>query len=245
MNLIEPGSIGDTTSRRLVTPVRVEATLAAPLVGVPGNPLHLDGPVSWGAYLTYQGELPPRNPWWMVDFDLPLATWTAAPSRGDVDERLLAADGGSVWGWACSAATLRHARPTVATVRRLPDTQAMAHWTLARRHHLGLGPRRAVNGLHQATTAARAVWWALTTEITQLEALLDRVTHLGRVTRHGNGRVLDWSVTPDDAAHTCWQERALPDRSPSARPGGIRAPYYHRSRRMPVTRPNEGERLWR
>lgn len=246
--LVEPGTVEDTTAHPGLIPVRVEAVLAAPLVGVPGNPLHLDGPLSWAAFLTCdRWALPPRGPVWAVDFVLPLATWTSAPSRGDADRRLFAADGRHVWGWACSAAAFTGTRPTVAAVRRLPDTAAMAWWGSDRRHHLGLGPRRAVNGVHQATAAARATWWALTPDPHHLQAMLGRVSHLGRVTRHGNGRVLTWHVTEDGEAAARWKDRAFPDLSPAAGPGTIRAPYHHPSRRMPITPGfcQQGRPLWR
>lgn len=233
--LVAPGSVVDTTGSG-VTPVRVEALLAQPVVGLPRDPMHLDGPLSWGAYLLYQQdptlpELPPLSDRAAVDFTLPLATWTAPSSVEPVDPQLLAADGESVWGWACSRAEYRALRHDTVFVRRRPALEQMAFWTTAPRHHIGLGPRRAANVPHQAVWVDRLRWWALATDVALLRLLLGHVTHVGRLPRHGNGQVLGFQVVEDPEATTRWRDRDMPH--PGGRPASIRAPYWHPSRRIP------------
>lgn len=63
--------------------------------------------------------------------------------------------------------------------------------------------------------------------------LLARVTHLGRHTRHGHGRVLSWDVLEDGTAREKWRRRVFPD--PTGAPDTVRAPYHHPSRRMPCS----------
>src|SRR4030043_192746 len=104
--LVQPGSVADTTDAPRWPPLRVVPTMADPIV-IDTNRLHLDGPLSWCAYLAHQtlGEpLPPMTPDQVVDFDLGLATWTRPASRSGVDDRLPAADGTRVGGGGRSAA---------------------------------------------------------------------------------------------------------------------------------------------
>lgn len=231
--LVRPGSVADTTTDPGWTPVRVEATLAQPVVGLPRDPMHLDGPLSWAAYLhtLHNGvELPPLTGEWAHDLTLPLATWTAQCTRPDPHRGLLAADGHSVWGWACSRAEYRVLRHDVAHVRRRPELEQMAFWTTAARHHIGLGPRRAANVPHQAVWVDALRWWALA-DPDRLQTLLGRLTHVGRLARHGWGQILHIHVTPDPEAATRWRHRHMPH--PGGVPHTIRAPYWHSSRRMP------------
>lgn len=231
----ERGKVVDTTADPELVPIRVDAVLAAPTVGMPANPLHLDGPLAWGAFVEFSetgGQLPPMSADQVEDFRLPLATWTAAPTGSEAHPLVLnSAD--EAWGWACSVAEPVKSVPTIAAVRRMPAMGQMADHSHDRSHHPGYGPRRAVNATHEARAFTRASWWAMATDPDRVQALLDRVTNLGRLARHGWGQVREWSVDVDtDAAHR-WKRRAFPD--PDGPLGTIRAPYHHRSRRMPVT----------
>lgn len=233
--LVQPGSVVDTTTDPGWVPVRVEATLAQPVVGLPRDPMHLDGPLAFAAWLEYQhigGTLPPVQEW-AEDFALPLATWVADCTRPDPDPRLLAADGTSVWGWACSRVHYRVLRHDLVHVRRRPALEQMAFWTAAKRHHIGLGPRRAANVPHQAAWVDRLAWWALA-DLPRLQTLLDQLTHVGRLARHGWGQILSMTVVEDPDAARRWQERDMP--ATGGMPATVRAPYWHESRRMPCHR---------
>lgn len=233
--MVAPGSVVDTTADPGWTPVRVEATFAQPIVGLPKDPMHLDGPLAWAAYLDAVTRkdpatlrLPPIREW-AHDFTLPLATWTRPCTRPDPDPRLLAADGTSVWGWACSRAHYRVVRQDVAWVRRKPALEQMAYWTTVGKHHIGLGPRRAANVPHQAVWVDKLCWWALA-EPGRLRELLARLSHVGRLARHGWGQLLTITATEDPEAVSRWRDRDLPGQGPIA---SIRAPYWHASRKMP------------
>jgi len=229
--LVSPGSVVDTTTDPGWTPVRVTVTLADPIVGIPRDPMHLDGPVSRAAFLAASSRglrLPPMGEW-VHDFQLPFATWTAPCTRSDPDPRLLAADGQSVWGWACSAAHYTVLRHIVAYVRRRPALEEMARWCTDRKHHISLGPRRAANIPNQGAWVQTITWWALADK-PRLEKLLTRLTHLGRMARHGWGRILTTKVEEDPKAVHLWRLRDMPD--PAGQIATIRAPYWHRSREM-------------
>src|SRR4030042_1124720 len=61
--LVQPGSVADTIDDPRWTPLRVVATMAEPIV-IDTNRLHLDGPLSWCAYLAPQrGRQSHREPW--------------------------------------------------------------------------------------------------------------------------------------------------------------------------------------
>lgn len=235
--LVRPGTVIDNTADPRWVPVRVEARFVQPIVGLPKDPMHLDGPLSWAAYLDAVDNadretlrLPPMREW-AHDFRLPLATWTAPCTRDDPDPRLLTA-GGTVWGWACSSATYQIMRHDVAHVRRRPAVDQMARWTASDKYHPALGPRRAANMQHQAVWVDAVSWWALA-EPARLAALLARLTNVGRLARHGWGRILDITVTTDDTAVVQWRRRNFPQAGGA--PATVRAPYHHDSRRMPCT----------
>lgn len=231
--LVPHASVVDTTAAPEWVPVRVTARLADPIVGWAEQPAALDGPVSWGAYLAAVEagvQLPPIGPEWAVDFALPIATWTRPiPAGAAPDPRLLAADG-TVWGWACSRAQYAADAHTSVDIRRKPPAREMAQFTQEKKHHLGLGPFKARSVALPAVDVREVHWYALARP-TELQPLLARVTHLGRHTRHGHGRVLDWDVTEDQGAVEGWAERSFP--VAGGRPDAVRAPYWHASRRLP------------
>jgi hypothetical protein len=236
IRLLAPGTAVDTTADPRWVPVRVKARMAEAVIGLPRDPMHLDGPVAWGAYqdALMAGDsqalrLPPMREW-AHDFALPMATWTAPCTRPDPDPRLLAADGVSVWGWACSLAEYEVLRHTSAAVRRRPPVDEMARWTTADRYHPALGPRRAANLQHQGVLVRSVRWWALADPVV-LRRMLGRVTNIGRLARHGWGAVQSWEVVEDSVAAARWRSRWFP--AAGGEPQTVRAPYHHDSRRMP------------
>lgn len=198
----------DTTGDRTWSPVAVTARLATPAVGIDTHPLHLDGPVSWGAYQSHLHEhghaaLPPidQGP---VDFDLPFATWTR--------------DG--TWGWACSRAIYEPQGWTTTAMRRRPAVDQMARYAPDKKHHLAAGPMKARDTPLPAVIVDHITWYALARP-DDLRALLDRVISIGRLGRHGHGRIQEWTVTAHDDRNA-WTNRAWPPDEPP------RAPYHAR-----------------
>jgi CRISPR type IV-associated protein Csf3 len=233
--LVGPNEVTDTTGGNDWTPLRVAAHVGEPIAGWDAHRGHLDGPLSWGALVAWEEvhgrhSLPPMSPDSAADFALPLATWTR-PAPGPVHP-LAATCAGDVWGWACSSAHYDVAAQTKVEIRRKPAAEAMARWTKERKHHISAGPLKARDGLVPAVVTSRVEWWCLG-EPDAIRNLLDRVTHLGRHTRHGNGRVLSWEIAEDNAAREQWRQRVFPD--PAGAPDAIRAPYHHLSRRMPCS----------
>lgn len=234
MTVIPSGSVTDTTRDTRWTPVRVTAYLAEPVLHLYGNPLHLDGPLSWAGYLEHVAEhghhtIPPIGRDQAVDFALPLATWTAS-APGPVHPLAVAATPGHVWGWACSAAHYIPLGSTAVSVSRRPAVEAAVRYTRDNRWHLSTGPLKARLTTEPAVLVMTVTWWALA-EPERLASMLARVHGLGRKTRHGHGRVLRWKVEVDDAAWELWRNRVWPDQTGQL--DGIRAPYHHHTRRMP------------
>lgn len=210
---------GDTTADPRWQPVQVVAHLATPVANLDGNPMHLDGILSWAAYLAYTEQhghcaLPPMTPDQAVDFALPLATWHMH----------------GAWGWACSRAIYEPVGHTTLAVRRRPAVDEMARYTRDRKHHLAAGPLKARDTPLPATLATEITWHALG-DHEDIEQLLQRVHAIGRHTRHGHGRVLRWEVHPHDD-RDAWRNRVLPH--PDGVPQPIRAPYHHPLRRVPA-----------
>lgn len=236
--LIQEGSVADTTTDPTLIPIRVTAHPAEPIVGLPSNPLMLDGIIASAAYTLAAADgldLPPMTRDQAVDIALPLATWTR-PAPDGLDPRIYAATPGHVWGWAASAATYRPDRHTIAEVRRKPALEHMAYWSTAKNHNIALGARKAGNNIHQAVWTRQITWCALATSIDAVNTLLSTVTHLGRLTHHGWGRLLTPpTATVDPEAYTRWQHRPMPH--PTGAPQGIRPPYHHPSRSTPCQTP--------
>lgn len=210
---------GDTTADLLWRPVVVVARLSTPAAGVDTHPLHLDGPASWGAYLAYiaehgHGNLPPISGESAVDFSLPLAAWQRD----------------SAWGWCCSRAHYEPQGYTTAAMRRKPAAEAMARYAPDARHHLSAGPMKARDTPLPATLVHTVTWYALA-DPGPLRSLLERVWSLGRLGRHGHGRIARWEVAEHDD-RDAWADRVMPD--PAGPVQGIRAPYYHPTRKVPA-----------
>jgi hypothetical protein len=237
MRLAGPGTVTDTTAGGGWVPVTVTAHLAEPVIALDGNPAHLDGPAAWSAFLSWTDEhgrfsLPdPDDPQRCEDFTLPMATWTA-PAPGPVHPLARAADPGMVWGWACSRALYEAGGYSTVQVRKHPETGIAARYAKDRAWDIGSGPLKA-RDVPFAAALARQVRWHALADPGPLRRLLARVHHVGRLGNHGNGRVLAWAVEPG-ADRDAWRDRVMP--AEGGTPGGVRAPYWHPTRRMPCTR---------
>lgn len=230
--MVRPGEATDTVASPGWRPFRVVAHLADPVITV-ADPMHLDGPLAFCAHLAAREAgviLPPLTTARCVDFALPLAMWTA-PAPAGVDAGQLTGDG-RAWGWACSRAHVASHGSTAVEVRKKPPTQEFARYTTDRRHHDALGAHKARNVTMPAALISTVTWWALG-DPDAAGVLLSRLRNLGRVTGHGNGRIHRVTVEvggPGDRDH--WRDRDFP--APAGRPGAVRAPYWHPSRRMLV-----------
>lgn len=212
----------------------VTAHMAEPIVNWRPE-MMLDGPLSWGAFRLRQGRnhgpnLPPMTPDHAHDFDLPLARWTV-PAFGDHHPELLD-DRGNIWGWCTSAVITEDAAALSGVdVRRRPATDPMSRWSDAKRHHIGLGPMKARNVRLPAAFAHRLAWHIDSEEPDAVMRLLEHVTHLGRMTRHGHGRILHWEIRAHQSG--AWMERPMPHKG--GQPMSVRAPHHHPTRQAPCS----------
>lgn len=228
-------------------PLRITARMQEPIVYY-GDGLHLDGPLSYGAYMALPREereaLPPISGDWAEDFELPLARWVCeTPLSGREDARLLTEDG-AVWGWCCSAVHADWALSARHAVRKMPDTDAMVRWGKDRSVHLSGGQLKACQVEYPGAFASFLVWYALGA-LEEVRSLLMRVRNLGKMSNHGCGRVMEWRVEPWPEDWSRERAGRLTRRMPAGyrpqEPAGmamIRAPYHHRSRRILCVEPD-------
>lgn len=231
---VTPRSVVDTCGDPVWQPLRVTVRLDEPLVADLHRPLHLDGALAWCAYLEWveaAGHRPPpiRRHESPLDFEVGLATWTAPPSVEQIDGRALGADG-MAWGHACAPFTPVPRVHTAAATRRRPPTEQMARYTRDRRHHLGAGPYKARDSVHPAAWVGDITWHALG-DPDRVAHLLTRLTHVGRLGRHGYGRVQRIEVIAGSDRDRWRTGRTMP--TPGGQEDTIRAPHWHPTRRMP------------
>lgn len=221
----------DTRSLSSWRPLRIVAQMQEPVV-TNGDPIHIDGILAWGAYATHpnRDELPPMTSTSCVDFALPLATWRI----------------GTTWGWCASAAqwpveTIRRTEH----VRRKPPQHEYIQLTTQRSYDYGVGPAKAVNKPVPTAFARTLHWYALGDE-DGVRALLDHVTHIGKLMGHGHGAVLAWVVEVTEADWSIERDGRLMRRMPAGwggRPmthrGGLRPPYHHRTRHGDAVGPDD------
>lgn len=199
-------------------PLVVTAHLTTPVIGIDRDPMMLDAPLSWAYVMRRLGRgvrVPTLTPTFAADFPLPLAQWEL----------------GGVWGWKTSAGAFTPAAWVGVQVRRKPATEAMARYTTATKHHPGLGPAKARDA-SLAAALTRTVTWRIIGDRQELADLLALVTNLGARHRNDFGHVSHWTVEPDDD-DTAWADRPLP--AADGQPRGIRAPYWHPTRRHPCS----------
>lgn len=223
-------------------PLKITARMGEPIVTYDGV-LHFDGILSWCAsreYISEHGDdLPPIGGPWMVDFDLPLARWRVPPVPG-CDERLLDADG-MLWGWCASAGEAIWLSHGKVEVRKRPAIDEMVRFSRDKTYNAGAGPTKAKD-LTFPTLFAREVTWYVRGEREAVKRLLDVwATHLGKLHGHGHGKVLEWRVETSPVDWSIQRDGLLMRRMPreGGQRGGIRAPYWHRSRQVPCAQ--EGE----
>lgn len=239
--ILEPGTVEAPCTDAGQVPVTVVARMGEPVVHHRDG-LSLDGPLAWATWMQHASRhghtsLPPiDHADWATDFALPLARWAVpADDLDTIHPGLLDASERFVWGWCAS-----HADGTQWTldgtvwIRRKPAIEQMARWSDAAKHHIGGGPLKARN-VPMATVFAPEIRWWLVGDPDELAPLLDRITHIGSLTKQGHGRVLDWHVSddPSDSARTNWTAG-----TPKISPGspvrrGVRPPYHHHSRQVP------------
>lgn len=194
----------------MTTPMRVTAYLDQPVIGLLGNALPLDGPLSWAA-AQIDPAVGPITPEHAPEVDLPLGTWEQC----------------GTWGWRASSARYEVVRWTSVELRRRPATTAMARYTTDRRHHLGLGPHKARNATIQACWVREISWDADVTDRRRLWELLGVLTHLGAHTNIGYGHVARWAV--ELGVEGAWHDRPMPQPGMTV---AVRPPYWHPTRRV-------------
>lgn len=237
-------------------PLIITATMSEPIVYY-GDGLHIDGPISYGAYMDLprakRETLPPISDPWALDLELPLERWRG-PCLVDIgtDPRLTTdgafiedAESGylraEVWGWKASAAVpVGVPLASIHELRKKIAVQEMGRYTSAKSHHVGTGPMKGKD-LRFPKVFVREIRWYAVGDAERIERLLGYVHAIGKLAKQGQGRVESWKVRPIEADLSMFVQsvegripmRRLPslmveDRSASI--GAIRPPYHHRSR---------------
>lgn len=233
-------------------PIIIEAELGEPLVSY-GDGLHIDGPLAYGIFMSLpqseKNKIPAIESNWALDFDLPLGKWEHECDLPPTADVRLTSDGtlvknelgyrGRVWGWRCSSAV---AIGVIAAsghhLRKKPPIEEYVRYTLSKRAEIAMGPNKAKDLAFPTIIAQKLRWYALG-DPEHIGWLLNRYVHsIGKLIRHGNGRVSRWSVktaSEDFSLIGCDGRpmRRLPAAMFPDRPsqmGSIRAPYFHRSR---------------
>lgn len=203
-----------------MTSLTITARLSTPVIGLDRWDSMLDGPLSWAWVQREKAssrQVPPITDRLAPDFPLPLERWQE----------------GDVWGWKVSSAALDVAAWTGVQIRRKPAVDAMARYTQDRKHHAGLGPYKARDATLGAVLARTATWQAEVTDESDLTDLLGHITNLAQRHRNDFGHVTHWTVEP--GPRDGWKARPMPH--PDGEIMGIRAPYWHHTRKQPCRRP--------
>lgn len=230
-------------------PLLVTARMGGPLTYY-GDGLHLDGPLSYGAYQEWlddhdPAEMPPIGGPTVVDFAMPLATWRST-YIGEVHPSILD-HGGQVWGWCCSAAQAAWVLPRKREVRKRSALDEMVRWTAAPSENYASGPRKSKD-LAFPTVFSPTIRWYAYGDPARVHQLLERVHHIGKLSHHGSGPVLSWEVAEVEADLSVWRGTTLMRRLPatealllgrSATYRGVRAPYHHPSREVLCCEPDD------
>lgn len=239
-------------------PLRIVATMDEP-IGYLGDLLHLDAPVSYGAYhaldIQTRRTIPPIDSTdFPIDIGLPLSTWWVdydPALHGDVDPRLLkrrrrGKDGppAQLWGWCASAAVEDGWLRSKLEIRKKPAIKEMGRYTDAKTHNVSAGHMKAYD-LAMPTVFAREVTWYAHGELAAVQDLLTRfVPGLGKKRSTGSGTVRAWTVTPHAEDWSVTRDGAPTRRLPlgavdggASRVGSIRPPYYHHTRCVQAVEP--------
>lgn len=222
-------------------PLVVTAELSEPVLYY-GDGMHLDGLLAYSAFRVYARHngldgIPHITDQWVVDFDLPLCRWTT-PAPDGTDPRLLTPDG-LIWGWCASAVQIPEDAPRRSVaLRKMPATDEMARYTDSPSISLGAGALKAADLVFPAVMTRTLTWYAAGHK-NRVRRLLKHISHVGKKTAHGYGRVQRWSVRKADEDWSICRGDTLTRRMPSTtRPRAhahrmaIRPPYHHHSRIM-------------
>ncbi len=230
-------------------PLRITAVLAEPVVTYLDG-LHLDGPLSYGAFRLLPVEereaLPPIDGPVATDMDIPLKRWTC-PAIENTDPNILDAEG-MLWGWCASAAHADWQLETSVQIRKRPAISEMVHRTSSPSVQISAGPFKAQDKRYPAMFAWEVHWFAVGC-LAPVERLLAEVPAIGKLTHHGHGRILRWRVEPWHEDWSVERGDGLTRRMPVGwhsgegwpGRGAIRAPYHHRSRVVPCREPDYRE----
>lgn len=183
-----------------MTPLKVTAHMAEPIIYYEDS-MHLDGILSWGWWRKEcqagrEDEYDdPAHIDWPDDPDLPLARWHAPPSGGCY-ARLL--DSGRLWGWRASDIIIPDGvkRGSVAA-RRMVDVDDMVRHTDAARLKTSSGKLKPKDKTYPTIFAHGYQWYAVG-DPDGVHEYLREVTHIGKLTGHGQGRVKRWQVDEID-----------------------------------------------
>ncbi len=237
-----------------MTPFAIVAEMTEPTVYF-GDGLHIDGPLAYGAYmdlpLEQREQVPSISSAWAVDFDLPLEKWEgpAVLLEGTdprlTTDRVITADDdgllrGTVWGWRASAAIpLDVPVEGLHELRKKIEVGRMSFYTGAKSHNVGTGPMKGRN-MKFPTTFVRRFRWYLNGDSDRALWLLRKHVHaIGKLSRHGMGRVKEWMAEEVERDKSVMDGGRIMRRLPHsmAAPesdryglGAIRPPYHHRSR---------------
>lgn len=239
-------------------PLRVVAQMDEP-IGYLGDLLHLDAPLSYGAYhaldlQTRKTIEPIETAEWPTDLTLPLSTWWVdydPQIHGEVDPRLLKrrrrGKGGpppQLWGWCASAAVEDGWIRSKLEIRKKPPIREMGRYTDAKTHNVSSGHMKAYD-LAMPTVFAREIVWYAHGDQAAVQDLLERfVPALGKKRSTGSGTVRAWRVEPHVEDWSVLRDGAPMRRLPlgaveggASRSGSIRPPYYHHTRIVQAVEP--------
>jgi len=232
-----------------MTPVRVTAHMAEPVVCY-GDGRHLDGLLAWCLFRRESrrgrefGD--PSQMDWPEDLDLPLATWTAPfDSQGHPN---LLDEQGQIWGWCASDARWGDYIESSYALRKMPDADDFVRHTDSGTYKYTTGVLKPKDKTYPVRFIHEIDWYALG-DRGAIEGLLREMTHLGKLSGLGMGRIQSWTVERFDddrsVVHDGTLMRRVPaswadaDRAPSR--GTVRPPYWHPSRELEACYPSGTE----
>jgi len=227
----------------------ITAKLAEPIIDY-GDPIAIDGILAYAAWRIIRHvppsmgryHLPPEAAPWVADFRLPLRKTMVEPDLPSWCNRRLLTPTGELWWWSASMAIIEPVRQSKHEIRKRPDTGRMARLTKSPSINIGAGAVKAYD-LAFPTVLVDQITWYVVGQLDAIRFMLADVTHIGKKRHHGLGRVLSWSVDPHHEDRTLIDADGNAARHlPACLVGeegeslGLRPPYWHPSRRVPVWR---------
>lgn len=220
-----------------MTPLKIEFQLGTPVVIDSEYPIHLDGLLAWSR-VQEAIRLGDTNPWGASD-DLPIA------KAGQNED----------WVWQASRLVFKYCTPRqLVNMQRRSEPDRIYRdyerglWRAKRKDgpptiNTNSGQLRAYQFYTSVQWASHAEAWCVG-DPDRVRELLDKIEHIGKMGRNGFGQVSNILVTEDDEALERWRLRVLPIDVP--RLSGVdytlglqtpRAPYWEKSRRVPMFDP--------